>query len=293
MILRRTLLAGASAFYPAALVPGGAIDTHTHFYDPGRPQGVPWPPPSDALLYRATLPQHFAGVTRDLSVAGTIVVEASPWLEDNQWILDLARDNPVIRGFVGNLDIEDPAFPRNLARFAKNPLFRGIRIGAKTVRSVAETGRGMDQLRRLAGSGLSLDILGDAAALASAGTIAAGIPDLRVILDHLPFDGGTPEDLKPVQDLPNVFAKVSNVPRRINGIVEESPAYYYPVLDTLRNRFGPTRLIYGSNWPVSNRVAPYSVAWRIVKSYFDSQGAPAADDFFHGNSRKAYRWLER
>jgi hypothetical protein len=28
------------------------------------------------------------------------VVEASPWLEDNQWVLDLAKENRVIVGFV-------------------------------------------------------------------------------------------------------------------------------------------------------------------------------------------------
>ena len=29
-----------------------AIDTHTHFYEPNRPQGVPWPPSDNELLYR-------------------------------------------------------------------------------------------------------------------------------------------------------------------------------------------------------------------------------------------------
>jgi len=31
------------------------IDTHTHFYDPSRPQGVPWPPSDNELLYRPVL----------------------------------------------------------------------------------------------------------------------------------------------------------------------------------------------------------------------------------------------
>ena len=29
------------------------IDTHTHFYDPSRPQGIPWPAKSDEPLYRS------------------------------------------------------------------------------------------------------------------------------------------------------------------------------------------------------------------------------------------------
>ena len=33
------------------------IDTHTHFFDPQRPQGVPWPNPDNPDLYRTTLPE--------------------------------------------------------------------------------------------------------------------------------------------------------------------------------------------------------------------------------------------
>ena len=34
------------------------IDTHTHFYDPTRPQGIPWPSENEAWLYRTVLPEH-------------------------------------------------------------------------------------------------------------------------------------------------------------------------------------------------------------------------------------------
>src|SRR5438552_3423504 len=97
-IHRRTFLAGLSGLRAALAQPveirSGIIDTHTHFYDPARPQGVPWPTKSDTLLYRTVLPHHFQALTQRLGVTGTVVVEASPWLEDNQWILDLAKDYP-------------------------------------------------------------------------------------------------------------------------------------------------------------------------------------------------------
>ena len=85
-----------------------AIDTHTHFYDPTRPQGVPWPKPEEKLLYQPYYPAQFRALTRPLGVVGTVVVEASPWVEDNQWILDLARDNDDIVGFIGNLNLSQP-----------------------------------------------------------------------------------------------------------------------------------------------------------------------------------------
>ena len=55
-----------------------AIDTHTHFYDPTRPEGVPWPPSENAQLYSPHYPADFRAVSEPHHVVGTVVVEASP-----------------------------------------------------------------------------------------------------------------------------------------------------------------------------------------------------------------------
>src|SRR5262245_38447970 len=90
-------------------MPVTILDTHTHFYDtarphpPGRDRPVPWPPPSEGpVLYRPVLPAEYVKMVAPLGFKGTVVVEASEWLEDNQWLLDLAVRNPVIVGIVGN-----------------------------------------------------------------------------------------------------------------------------------------------------------------------------------------------
>ena len=54
--------------------PSRIIDTHTHFYNPTRPQGVPWPSKSEPLLYRRTLPEDFRYVVQEWRVTGTVVV---------------------------------------------------------------------------------------------------------------------------------------------------------------------------------------------------------------------------
>ena len=107
------------------LLPQTVIDAHTHFYDPRRPQGVPWPAKNDAVLYKTTLPADLKRVAP--RVTGTVVVEASAWLEDNQWILDLAEREPLIVGFVGHLDPGTPGFADHVRRFSRHRLFRGIR----------------------------------------------------------------------------------------------------------------------------------------------------------------------
>ena len=92
---------------------------------------------------------------------------------------------------------------------------------------------------------------------------------------------------------PNVFAKISNVVRRVDGRIIEDPAHYRPALDALFDLFGPDRVVFGSNWPVSDRVAPYAAVHRVVADYFAGKGAVVAEKYFWRNSHAAYHWLRR
>jgi L-fuconolactonase len=49
-------------------------------------------------------------------------------------------------------------------------------------------------------------------------------------------------------------------------------------------------LIYGSKWPVSERVAPYEKVFKVVHDYFTSKGQQAAERYFWQNAKAAYRW---
>ena len=73
---RRAWLASLAAVSAARAdtYSGEIIDTHVHFYDPTRPQGVPWPSAKETQLYKRTLPSDFREATRDLGVTGVIVV---------------------------------------------------------------------------------------------------------------------------------------------------------------------------------------------------------------------------
>ena len=96
---RRTFLAAtgaAAARLRNAAMSAPIIDTHAHFYDPARAGGVPWPQKDETKLYRTVLPDEFVRLTKPLGVTGVIEVEASPLVEDNQWVLDLAPKNPIL-----------------------------------------------------------------------------------------------------------------------------------------------------------------------------------------------------
>ena len=277
------------------------IDTHTHFYDPTRPEGVPWPSPEEAELYRPVLPEHYRRLSAPCGITGTVVVEASPWVEDNQWILDLAATEPLIVGLVGHLEPGAAGFARDLSRFAAQPLFLGIRGGAALLASASSSACARD-LGDLAERGLALDLLIGKDQFGDALSLSKQFPALRVVINHLghvPIDGRVPDPawtagVGRLAESPSVFMKVS-------GVVEQSlvqpapadPAFYAPTFDVLWDAFGEERLIYGSNWPVSERGADFATAFAVVDAYFTARGPLARDRYFHDNGQRAYGWSGR
>src|SRR4051794_32878113 len=84
-------------------MPFPVIDTHVHLFDTNRPQGVPWPPKENTALYKPALPERYKKLAMPNGVVGAIKVEASPLIEDNQWVLDLLAKEPFFVGMVGNI----------------------------------------------------------------------------------------------------------------------------------------------------------------------------------------------
>jgi L-fuconolactonase len=297
---RREFLAGGAALLSAASVPAATpqmIDTHIHLYDPTRPQGVPWPTKSDSLLYRQVLPDAYAAMVRPLEITGAIVVEASSWIEDNQWVLDLAKENPVIVGLVGHLEPAEAGFAANLARLARNPLFRGIRVNGGAIGSGIARPAFLEDLHRLADAGLMLDTIGNAAMVPALLTLTVRIPKLRIAIDHMPGEPtgwqNSRAALLELAKRPQVYCKVSGVLKRVDGKVPEDTSAYQAALDELWQAFGPDRVMYGSNWPVSDKLSPYETVFKVVQRYVSAMGGDAADKFFRVNSKACYRWLNR
>jgi L-fuconolactonase len=307
---RRNIIASAASFLAAALVSeikaeGGAeyfpaIDTHTHFYDPTRPQGIPWPGKGDPVLYRKVMPAEFQKLTAPYNVQSTIIVEASAWVEDNQWLLDLAKGDKFIAGIVGRLDPADKEFSAHWKRFAKNPLYVGIRVNHSDLQKGLGDKSYLENLRMIASDQRQLDVNGGPATPVEVAKLAKLIPDLRIVINHeanLVIDGkDVPKDWLEAMQLAasnkNVFCKVSALAegtRKTMGDAPKDLEFYKPVLDSLWNVFGEDRLIFGSNWPVSVRAATYATIHRIVHTYFSSKGKVAAEKYFMKNAIAAYK----
>jgi predicted TIM-barrel fold metal-dependent hydrolase len=295
--------AGAARAQPA---PIAVIDTHIHLFDPTRAEGVPWPPKDGGIPYQPTLPDRFRQVSQSSGVVGGIEVECSPWLEDNQWVLDVAEKDPIMVGTVGNLDVADAAFARNLERFHRNRLFRGIRFGylwGRDLRAAIATTDGIARLKLLAEADLVLDTVGPRVEfLEDVVRLTDAVPALRVVIDHLPRlvrpqqqQQGAVYDaaMRELGQRSQVYVKVSEVLNRVEGRVPYELSFYRAKLDEMWETFGEDRLLYGSDWPNSDPLGSYEQVFAIVREYFDGKGREAAEKYFWRNSVAAYNWVRR
>jgi len=257
-------------------------------------------------MYRPALPSRYRALTRSLGVVGAIEIECSPWLEDNQWVLDVAAKDTIMVGTVGDLEPEKPEFRKQLERFHANPLFRGIRCGNLWGRDL---GAGLAKpeflagLKLLAEAGLELDVANpNVRLLEDVVRLTDRVPGLRVVIDHLPKLDAPPDAkgraaynavMRGLSRRPQIYVKVSAVLRRSGDKAITDLSYYRPKLDELWDAFGPDRLLYGSDWPNSDPVGTYSQVLSVVREYFRGKGREAEEKYFWKNSVAAYRWAKR
>ena len=309
MPTRRELLSAGAALAVAGVARCAddkppVIDTHTHFYDPTRKEGVPWPGKDDKVLYRPVLPKEFRELVKPHGVTGTVAVEASSRVEDNQWLLDLAKDNDVIVGVVGRLLLTDTDFAKHLTRFGKNERFRGIRVNAGELDAALKDDKQLARLQAFRDSGLTLDLNGGHETFLLAARVAEKFPKFRVVVNHMgnPFiDGKEPPAAwrKAVatggEAGANVYCKLSAL---VDGTQKRDGAptdlkFYEPVLDVIWKAFGADRLMYGSNWPVSDLYAKYATVYALAAKFVEGKGKEAKTKVFGTNAVSAYQLPRR
>ena len=305
---RRTLLQLTSGLAAAQLdfgeTPIPVIDAHTHFFDPRRPEGIVWPK-KEVSFYRPVLPDEFIKLTKPFNVKGTVVVESSARMEDNDWAFTMSEKNPIIVGYVGRLTPGTPDFPILLEKYRKNPLFLGIRISFAIANTAMAQPQVLADLKIMANAGLQIDLGGAPnqlhLTLIQLAKISDRIPNLRMVLNHLPMP--RPENKEDFELLKtgfeemkhhlNIYGKLSQVIRTVDQSVPTDLEYWRDALDEVYAVFGPDRVIYGSNWPASLLTTEYPPVFNLVQKYFAGKGREVSEKYFWKNSLKAYRWVKR
>jgi len=296
----------AAALPRTGLVAHPIIDAHIHLFDTSRPGGVPWPEKDDTALYKPALPERYAALSAPFGIVGAIAVEASPLASDNDWLLGVAQKHPVIVGVIGDIIPGTPSYRGELERLHANPLFRGFRYGNLWNRDLAvdiDKPGFVDGLKALAQAGLVFESANpDPRLIRAILQVSERVPGLRIVIDHLPHAPIPTEqaalreyraDLHRLGENSDVFVKLSEIPVVANGKLVTDQSFYRDSLDAIWNVFGEDRILFGSDWPNSDHVAPFAETLAIVHGYIAHKSPAAAEKYFWKNSIAAYQWRPR
>lgn len=294
-----------AAFF-LAILPAGSfaeepmkvIDCHVHLYSLDRPDGIGWIKKDDKVLYVDHLPAVHEPIAKANGVDGVVFVQAGQSIPDNQWNLDVSAHNKKLyRGVVGNLSlvIGTDEFKPLFEKLCEDPRYVGYRISGRPKNEIDDAF--YRDLKLTAAVGKSVDILLGSYTLKEAAVIANKVPELRIIIDHfggVQLDGNplTPEyvtDFRAISKAPNVYCKVS----ALYGRVKQQPApkelsFYKPVLDLAFECFGEDRLVYGSDWPVTETTGDYASVLKLTRAYFDAKGVGVSKKLFSENAIRFY-----
>ena len=317
-----TIAASAASSLPASAVRVDdipIIDCHIHLFDATRPQGAPYKG-GRAFAGGVALPGMYAQIAKPLGIVGAIEIDASPWIEDNLWVLETIQPEPFMVGTLGNLQPDKPEFPDYLARYAKNPLYRGIRYGnlwGYSLVNQLDNPVFIQGLKLLARHDMTLETGNQNIALLQAAVrVNDAVPDLRIVLGHLPAFDPTPDNrsdfeavMKEISQRKNIWAKLSEIvhpvrtelspPRGASAasrpppVIEHGLAAHRERLDMLMRYMGEDRLVFGSDWPNAVGVSEVPDTVALVREYFSSKSREVAEKFFWKNSLAAYKWVKR
>ncbi len=272
------------------------IDSHIHLYDPSRPEGIPWPP-KESSIYKKSFQEHFKEYAKPLTIEGVIVVEASPREIDDEWTLELAKNDPFILGVVANLQPGEEGFEQRLEAFASHPKLKGIRL-----RPIIDYDLTSSDLRRRLEALVAHKLTFELGAISlkklrEYTSLASEMQETSCILDHFghaEIDGEKPRG--EWREWIERFAALPNTACKLTSLIEfakmrppsRDPEFYQPILEFLFKAFGEDRVIYGSNWPPISMAGSYETNLGLYQ-HFLGDNQRASEKFFHQNAKRIYR----
>ena len=218
-------------------------------------------------------------------------------LKEVHWVSELAAAEPRICGIVAKIFINAGAQTTvDLAALRRYPLVKGVRHhfehDPNDYCARPEFVRGVQEA---AAAGYSFDLCCKHAQLPAVIELVRQCPQAAFILDH----GGKPDIraglLDPWRENIRTLAGFSNVVGKLSGLATEADhanwteAQLRPYAAHLLDCFGPSRLLFGGDWPVAKLAVGY-VRWLEIARRFCAHLSLAEQAaVFRDNAIRVYR----
>ncbi|GAB3583110.1 amidohydrolase family protein [Leifsonia lichenia] len=275
------------------------VDAHLHLWDLDR-VAYPWLTDALAPINRTFAFAEIEPQLRQEGVDGAVLVQAANSLEDSEAMFAVAASSSLIAGVVAWVDLLDPAAAAaQLDAWSAHPDFVGVRHLIHDEPDADWLAR--DAVHRslalLADRGLAFDVIGVLPRhLEHALSLAEALPGLRLVIDHLgtPPVGAADGGAEPWASLmtrlaahPGVFVKLSGL-TTLGAAGRATADDLRPYAEHVLDAFGPARVLFGGDWPVSTLAGPYTETMRITRELVAGLSADERSDVFGRAADRAY-----
>ncbi len=275
------------------------IDAHQHVWDPERAR-YDWLGPDLAPIDVA---MTFEDLRPELKAAGvdfTVQVQSADNPEDTDIMRASAARHPEVVGVVGFAPLDDAeGTERTLDAWSSDSLMVGVR-------NLIHTKPDPDWLLRpevdaalavLERRGVALDVVAVLPRhLELVPILSERHPELRMVIDHLAKPPIGLPDVEPWDSLmaaaagnPLVHAKISGLYSATDDIGAWTTEAIAPFFDRALDLFGPERLMFGGDWPISVLAGGYTRVWTGLQPLFDALDGDAREWILGRTAAAFYR----
>lgn len=217
-------------------------------------------------------------------VVGAILVQAAHSIAETERAITLAAANPRIVGVVGWADLHAESLAADVARLTAHPQLVGIRplppgtFGADWMGD-PRTARG---LATLGAAGVAVDVLVKWPGLTRARQLLERLPQVRVVLNHCGRPDTMTGMLEPWASDLRSFARATTATIKLSGLIERAGIEWTkeslrPYVETVIDAFGPSRVMFATNWPVLEIGGTYEGWVGVLRAILDDLGLTQAD----------------
>ncbi len=271
------------------------IDAHLHLWDLTVSE-YGWLGPQFGPLYANWSAEQAEPELRQAGMDGAVLVQAEDSRVDTQFMLDTADAHDWVLGVVGwvQLDSADVA-RRDLETWSAHPRFSGIRhlLNDDPRNGFLDLPDVRASLAEVASRGLAFDVH-DAwpRHLDAATRLAADLPELNLVLDHLAKPprghddfGAWRASITRFAAHPNTVGKLSSLRRTDQPFTVDA---LREVFDLALSAFGPDRLMYGGDWPMTIPSGGYQPTWQVMSALIDELSTTEQDAILGGTAARVY-----
>ena len=276
------------------------IDSHHHIWDISvRPQtwmqGDEVKPISRTILMNELEPE-----LEKAKIDYTVIVQTVATVDETPEFLDLSLSHPKICAVVGWLDLESNDIRPQLDKYLSHP-------GGKNLVSIRDLAQDKEDpnwllrdnvvrnIHRIGEAGLTFDILTRPPQLAAAVEMVKRSPNNSFVLDHISKPYMAKGEFQPWANQMSEIASYENVVVKVSGLFTEanwsdwSQETFRPYLDHVLNSFSPSRMMFGSDWPVCLLAATYTDTINLMEEFTKNFTKSEQESFWADTAKRAYK----